>query len=301
MGRYPDSQSSEERPAAADRDILDFIPDKTDRTRIVTSRGGATHAVRPAGELSLVAESHYATVFLTAVPKIQASLNGSRMQEFDVPAGAIGVVPAGNEGVTIWRTMRETVSVAIPPATLSELAAAERDGGSFELRPAMATKVDPWALNLANLLRAELAGGPAANELYVDSLITLFGVHLIRNYSSRGKSPGRARGGLSTSGARRIQEFLSENFTGKLAVAELAAIAGVSPGHFIPAFARTFGVTPHQYVINLRLDFAERLLIEGAMTIAEIAYSSGFSSQSHLTATMRRYRHLTPAQMRGSK
>jgi len=105
-------------------------------------------------------------------------------------------------------------------------------------------------------------------------------------------------GGLSASGARRVQEFLNENFTRKLSAAELAAISGLSPFHFVRAFAKTFGRPPHQYLLILRLAFAEKLRVEGNMTIAEIADLSGFSSQSHLMAAMRKYRGRTPTELR---
>ncbi|RUX31440.1 AraC family transcriptional regulator [Mesorhizobium sp. M7A.F.Ca.US.011.01.1.1] len=110
-----------------------------------------------------------------------------------------------------------------------------------------------------------------------------------------------AKGGLSVRAARRVQQFLDENFTRKLALAEMAAVCGLSPYHFVRAFSRTFGMPPHQYVLDLRLDFAERLLADSRMTIADIAHSSGFSSQSHFTTVMKKYRQRTPLQARMGK
>ncbi|BAV47577.1 transcriptional regulator [Mesorhizobium loti] len=109
------------------------------------------------------------------------------------------------------------------------------------------------------------------------------------------------KGGLSAHSARKVQEFLDQNFTRKLALAEMAAVCGLSSYHFVRAFSRTFGVPPHQYVLDLRLDFAERLLAESHMTIADIAHLSGFSSQSHFTTVMKKYRHVTPLQARFGK
>ncbi|MBZ9850885.1 AraC family transcriptional regulator [Mesorhizobium sp. CA14] len=91
---------------------------------------------------------------------------------------------------------------------------------------------------------------------------------------------------------------MSGNFSRKLSLAEMAAVCGLSPYHFARAFSKTFGVTPHQYVLALRLDFAEKLLAERRMSITDIAYLSGFSSQSHLTTTMKKYRDVTPMQVR---
>ncbi|MBB6413008.1 helix-turn-helix transcriptional regulator [Mesorhizobium sangaii] len=79
----------------------------------------------------------------------------------------------------------------------------------------------------------------------------------------------------------------------KILVAELVSVAGVSPNHFIARFATTFGMPPHRYMINLRLDFAEKLLLDGELAIAEVAYLAGFLNQSHL-APMKKYRGRTP-------
>ncbi|WP_246703353.1 helix-turn-helix domain-containing protein [Rhizobium sp. P28RR-XV] len=115
------------------------------------------------------------------------------------------------------------------------------------------------------------------------------------------KQPQSPKGGLSAKSARRVQEYLHEHFTEKVHVAELAAVAGISPNHFIVRFAKTFGMPPHRYLINLRLDMAEELLAAGEVSIAEIAYVTGFSDQSHLATTMKRYRGKTPTELRFSR
>ena len=131
-----------------------------------------------------------------------------------------------------------------------------------------------------------------------------------RNDGSSGSASGtnseqqpalNPKGGLSARGARRVQEFLNENFTRKLSLAEMAAVCGLSPYHFMRAFSRTFGMPPHQYVLSLRLDFAESLLADSRMTIADIAHLAGFSSQSHFTTVMKKYRQVTPLQARVGK
>ncbi|MFC6491286.1 helix-turn-helix domain-containing protein, partial [Nitratireductor sp. GCM10026969] len=64
---------------------------------------------------------------------------------------------------------------------------------------------------------------------------------------------------------------------------------------------KTFGQPPYKFLTNMRLDFAERLLVETDYTFSEVAFLSGFSSQSHLTSTLSRLRGMTPAKVRKSK
>jgi len=118
--------------------------------------------------------------------------------------------------------------------------------------------------------------------------------------TSRRKQPLSAGGDLSTASADRLREFLNENFTRSLSIDDLAAIADCSRAHFARAFAKTFGLPPHRYLIHLRLDLAEKLLLSSTISLADIAYRTGFSSQSHLTTAMRQYRGHTPAQLRTS-
>ncbi|PBC11775.1 hypothetical protein CK230_05910 [Mesorhizobium sp. WSM3859] len=78
----------------------------------------------------------------------------------------------------------------------------------------------------------------------------------------------------------------------------MAAVCDLSPYHFARAFSKTFGVSPYQYVLGLRLDLAEKLLADSRMSITDIADLAGFSSQSHLTTMMKKYRNATPQQVR---
>ncbi|MGO4566495.1 helix-turn-helix transcriptional regulator [Rhizobium sp. 2YAF20] len=237
-------------------------------------------------------------IVLAPVRKLRASLGSDRITEYDAPVGCLVVNPAGVDSSLAWSAIRENAVIAISPEALSELAAHEFDLANVELEPPVFGLVDLWALNIAERIAAELTGKAAPNELYLDSLVTVFGVHLLRTYTSRKRPPAQPKGGLSPDSARRVREYLNENFTQKVHIAELASVAGISPNHFIVGFAKTFGMPPHRYLINLRLDFAEKLLVDGKIAIAEIAYLSGFSDQSHLAATMKRYRGKTPTELR---
>ncbi|MXQ14878.1 helix-turn-helix domain-containing protein [Microvirga makkahensis] len=75
----------------------------------------------------------------------------------------------------------------------------------------------------------------------------------------------------------------------------------MSSSHFIKSFSTSFGQSPHQYLVNLRLASAEKPLVETDLPLSHIAYVSGFSSQSHITATMRRYKLATPGEIRRRK
>ncbi|WP_375143321.1 AraC family transcriptional regulator [Pelagibacterium sp. H642] len=72
-----------------------------------------------------------------------------------------------------------------------------------------------------------------------------------RALSARKPSLGFRRRYLAS--ARRVRDFAAENVQDKLSIACLAAECGLSRRHFIQAFAKTFNVTPHRYVLDARL------------------------------------------------
>jgi AraC family transcriptional regulator len=280
----------------ADPDILNVIPQSAG-PRVATFRGGVIHSIREPGAQTLLAESHFASVMLAPAPKNRAALGSDRLREYDAPTGALVVQPVNVDARAEWSSTRENVIVVLRPESLLELAAGEFDVGHIGLRPPRLGTVDLEALHIAHRMKAELTHG-TGNEFYIDALITMFGIHLLRNHAEIRRPLSSVKGGLSLRAAARVKEFLDVNFTRKLSVAEVAAVAGLSPRHCILAFAKTFGQPPHQYLIERRLSFAEALLSKRDLTIAEIALLSGFSDQSHLTATMSKYRNRTPRQVR---
>lgn len=82
---------------------------------------------------------------------------------------------------------------------------------------------------------------------------------------------------------------------GELHLEELAAIADLNAFQLIRLFKRVAGLTPHSYLVQLRLDDARRHLRNG-MPIAEAAMAAGFYDQSALTNHFRRSYGITPMQ-----
>jgi AraC-like DNA-binding protein len=81
-------------------------------------------------------------------------------------------------------------------------------------------------------------------------------------------------------------------------LAAASAEAGVSPFHFLRAFAGTLGVTPHQYLVRARLRRAARLLAEEDRAITDVALECGFADLSNFIRTFGRAAGLSPRRFR---
>ena len=283
---------------AAVGSLLEAVP-PTPGPKVAARRGGIVHAVLEPGSATFTSFGDFADVLLEPVPRMRSRIGSERFIEYNAPAGAFVLVPAKVERAGVWQTRRESVAVGYLPGELKRLAAMEFNVANLELRPPPFGHVDERALRLATEMRLEANRGGTLNEIYIDGLMVLFGLNLLYNYSNVAdalKTDKTDRLGAATE--KRIEEFLRGNYTRKLTTLEMAGIAGLSPSHFLRAFRNTFGRPPHQYVVILRIEHALTLLTTTDLPIPDVAFASGFSSQSHLTTTLRQHRKLTPGQIR---
>lgn len=90
----------------------------------------------------------------------------------------------------------------------------------------------------------------------------------------------------------------SEDFPQPLSLAQLAAEQGQSELRFLREFTRTIGMTPHAYLLDVRVQAARRMIERGQRPLAEIALDCGFAHQSHLGSAFRKVLGVTPGEYR---
>jgi len=95
-------------------------------------------------------------------------------------------------------------------------------------------------------------------------------------------------------GMSAVRDYLHEHMASDVGLDELARFAGADRFRLTRQFTRAFGLSPHAYLVRLRLRAARRLLATGA-SAAEVAAAVGFSDQSHLGRWFQRAYRLSPA------
>ena len=91
-------------------------------------------------------------------------------------------------------------------------------------------------------------------------------------------------------GINYIQAHLTEN----ISLETIANYLGISRYHFCRIFKQSVGLTPHQYMIQQRVEKAKVMLREGKLSISDIACVCGFSHQSHLNYHFKKLTGVTP-------
>lgn len=96
----------------------------------------------------------------------------------------------------------------------------------------------------------------------------------------------------------RVMTFVEHHLDGDLSGDTLADVAGMSRFHFSRRFKDYTGSSPHSYVLSRRIERAVSLLNSLENSLAQVAYASGFSSQSHMTAVFKQAIGTTPGHIR---
>jgi AraC family transcriptional regulator len=146
---------------------------------------------------------------------------------------------------------------------------------------------------------AELTAGEAGGALAAESLANVLAVYLIRHVLAPRRPTRRRDGTLPRGRLRAVIEYIEEHLAASPTLEQMAAVARLSSYHFARQFKTATGVSPHQYVIDRRVERARQLLRAGTdLSLAEIAAHAGFSDQSRFTHHFKRLVGVTPRQFR---
>ncbi|MFC0228934.1 helix-turn-helix domain-containing protein [Serratia aquatilis] len=137
-----------------------------------------------------------------------------------------------------------------------------------------------------------------ASQLMLSSASTLLMSHLLQRYTQLQWRLPSVRGGLAPSVLRRVQLYVEDHLEQPLLLADLALQVGLSEFHFARMFKHSTGQAPHQYVMRLRLQRAEKLLRQTGMPLTQIALDCGFSSASHFSHRFKAVYGYSPTQLR---
>jgi AraC family transcriptional regulator len=104
--------------------------------------------------------------------------------------------------------------------------------------------------------------------------------------------------GLTHTRLQQVLDYIQTHLDRDLSLSELAKVINISPTYFASAFKQAIDISPHQYVIQQRVEQAKLMLSKTDLAISDIALQVGFASQSHLTQQFKRLTGMTPKQIR---
>jgi AraC-like DNA-binding protein len=160
-------------------------------------------------------------------------------------------------------------------------------GGDYYLPTTLFQNYRQWRQTV--MLHEEILTGE--EQLILDHLVLIFFLD-IRGSFSKWKTESDASG-CKDFGLSQIIDYMRANLSEHISLDELVQIARCTSFHIIRLFKTRLGMSPHAYLMQLRLEQA-RQHIDASRAIVDAALVSGFSDQSHLTRLFSKRYGLTP-------
>jgi AraC family transcriptional regulator len=259
-------------------------------------------------------------IFVGLTPGRVVCERGGERVEHELSPGCVALVPAYTPVSWSWSTRISLSVLRLDPGFLDQVAQSVFGLGPRDYRLAIAERsYDTAITNIAGVLSREAMRGQRGGELYAESLASILAVHLLRHYALRADgqtletsstqeeiAPAAVpavTGGRNGAQRRAVSDalqFMHANFAREVSLGDIAGAVHVSPFHLARLFKQWLGVSPHQYLIQVRVDNARWLLSAGSgeRSLAEVASAVGFADQSHLTRHFKRVTGVTPRQFR---
>lgn len=219
--------------------------------------------------------------------EMRRALGKSTWQEFGT---GFSVWRAGDEQNLCWRGEGRSQFLFIAPEQAELMLGHSRPLKVLGQKQASRSRVLEL---LFDALQSDLAQGSPAGPLVGDSLITALVAHL------GGQDELPASTGQARRACDRAIDLIESRFAEAVTLRALADTAGMGSRHFCRSFRRATGKSPHQYLLQRRVEQA-KLLIARGLALADVAAQCGFADQSQLTRTFARQVGATPGRYRNS-
>lgn len=231
------------------------------------------------------------TVHIAGGQRNRVWLDGGWSENFSVP-GCATIVPAGQETGWLIDGELDVVTLSVSSDQLHNAPAAE------QFRHMRFAFSDPLGAALTRQVLSEIyAPQSDEREVYIGALVNALKAHILHG----AKSMNAAEVPTSAFSAYRIHHVMNailKNPEGQHSLEEMSAVAGLKPSQFCRVFRKATGLSPHQYVMKTRLDKAQQMLHQTDMSVAFVAESLGFTSQSNFTRAFRRFAGEAPTDFR---
>jgi AraC family transcriptional regulator len=290
--------------AIAQSQATDVFPEDSHPSESALVLGTETiqieHLQLPPGESEFYAEAaHTLFVNLTPRPLQYLQKQDGKTHTGLYCHGEMLITPANTPLFVRWEGDENCLKIQLPETFLKRVAEESlgKDGDRLTLVPTFQYRHQQLAA-IAHLVMGEVQQRQPGGALYLDSLANALAVQLLRHHGTASAQLPSYEGGLPMYQLNQVLDYIDAGLTEDIKLADLAELLGMSPFHFGRMFKQSLGISPHQYVIQQRVERAKRLLKQTDQAIIDIALDCGFNSHSHLSKQFRQVTGLTPREFR---
>jgi AraC family transcriptional regulator len=153
---------------------------------------------------------------------------------------------------------------------------------------------DPLVWETASKLRAAIESGPNKCVPYLEALSSVLAHEISHVDQNVARQADPSRGGLAGWQKRVLVDHIEKHLGEQVCLLKLAELTELSLHHFCRAFKQSFGIPPHQYQVQRRMEAAKLLLADRATSVTDIALTLGYAQTSSFSCAFRKITGWTP-------
>lgn len=159
---------------------------------------------------------------------------------------------------------------------------------------------DPHLQHMMNLFLSEVENKGVSGKAFLNNLLKLFCNYFIQNYTNLSAlQHNQSQISVISSGQMdNLRTYICENISENILIEDMAKVVHMNKFHFLKEFKKLSGITPYQYIIQVRVDCAKSKLKDLNTSIIDIAMDLGFNDSSHFSRTFKKLTKRTPLQYR---
>ncbi len=231
------------------------------------------HLQNPAGEGPYHHEDGH-TLFMSLAPRpiyyLQAQADKTHTGLYR--KGDLLITPANTPLFVRWEGDENCLQIQLTDQFLKRIATETFNGDAdrLQLLPTFQQR-DAQVEAIANLILTEFQQNRSGNQLYVDSLANILAVNLLRQFATTKPQLSMYQGGLPQRKLMRVLDYIEAHLDQAIKLAGLAQLLDMSQFHFSHLFKQSLGLSPHQYLLQQRVERAKQLLKQTDQPIVDIA------------------------------
>ncbi|MEM8792416.1 MAG: AraC family transcriptional regulator [Pseudomonadota bacterium] len=217
--------------------------------------------------------------------------------ESNVRPGILTFVPSQNAQRYEFDGVTTNTVLCINRSLFDRIGEIDPRLGSSQSLDARMCWIQPSIQKMVEQQYRVMAAGEVGWRVLSESLGLQIGCEILKAFGGQ-KSAKASRAALNQTEVERIVDYIESALERNFDLSDLAKLVDQDLFAFSRSFKAATGITPHQFVIQRRLMRVKDLLGYSDFSLAEIAYATGFSSQSHMTATFSKHVGVPPGTYR---
>jgi AraC family transcriptional regulator len=246
----------------------------------------------PPAHLHNPAPDEHILIFNMGEPLALAWKSGGQWRKGVCHTGNVaGLLSARADDEILWEQDHHALVLSFKTAFTDEITGS----GNFRFKM-LHNLSDPLLTCIAGTLYEEIRTGHITGKMHIEGLLITGIVQLACAYGFHGRRIFAPKGKLSSGQLKQVIDYTRDRIHSTLTLTQLASCVHLSAFHFSRLFRQTIGISPYRFVLQMKIEFAQKLIKDNYGSLSDVAYSLNFTDQAHFSNAFKKVTGVCPRQ-----